>query len=66
MTQKDEVIEAAAPSKATQTNGDVHNDEDGKPQLSKRARDALKTANPLTEGILAKVLGNQVRGQSAQ
>lgn len=58
MTGHDE-DSAISRHSATKAEGEALTD-DHAPKLSRRAQEALKKADPLTEGILAKVLGNQV------
>lgn len=57
MTQKDK---EAIEHEQKPTNAEEVEHDDGSPKLSKRAQEALKSSNPLTESLLAKVLGNQV------
>lgn len=59
MTQHESAIDAAAPAADTEDIRAIQDDPRA-PRLSKRAREALKRADPLTESLLAKVLGNQV------
>lgn len=62
MTQHDkEVIEATVNNaEHSQTLQDGSQKDTHAPRLSKRAQAALESADPLTESLLAKVLGNQV------
>lgn len=63
MTQQDaeekQVALGGADKDIPESQQDAH-DGNTAPKLSRRAQEALKKANPLTEGILAKVLGDQV------
>lgn len=64
MTQQDaeekQVALGRADKNIPENQQDAHDGNTAPPKLSRRAQEALKKANPLTEGILAKVLGDQV------
>lgn len=58
MTQHESIADAGAAADAEDVQ--AMQDKPTAPHLSKRAQEALKRADPLTESLLAKVLGNQV------